>query len=264
MERGCRSGKKMLRLMHTFPRGMYVWQALEKVWVAKTMKPLATATVGVPRLYYSLALMPRGKDPKRPPHSCACCAMARLAQRRHRITRKDTDATRARADKRRAKRKARARSLKQQAAARVEEAKRMADEMQQRERDAKRQEIERQKNRKKTMAAEAAASDKAQRRDMTQEEIQEINKVVRLRRETESQHRSTVFELERLQKESRAAQISQTIDSWLSDTSAADARKEGEEGTQGVGTDCCSEPPGNVLPVKTKSSCLTCRMVLKK
>ena len=65
----------------------------------------------------------------------------------------------------------------------------MADEMQQRERDAKRQEIERQKNRKKTMAAEAAASDKAQRRDMTQEEIQEINKVVRLRRETESQHR---------------------------------------------------------------------------
>ena len=129
----------------------------------------------------------------------------------------------------------------------------MADEMQQRERDAKRQEIERQKNRKKTMAAEAAASDKAQRRDMTQEEIQEINKVVRLRRETESQHRSTVFELERLQKESRAAQISlQTIDSWLSDTSAADARKEERKGHKGVGTDCCSEPPGNVLFVKTK------------
>ena len=180
----------------------------------------------------------RGKDPKRlHPIHVRAVPWPDWLNDGIALLEKTLDATRARADKRRAKRKARAQALlKQQAAARVEEAKRMADEMQQRERDAKRQEIERQKNRKKTMAAEAAASDKAQRRDMTQEEIQEINKVVRLRRETESQHRSTVFELERLQKESRAAQISlQTIDSWLSDTSAADARKEGEEGTQGGG-----------------------------
>lgn len=124
---------------------------------------------------------------------------------------KTLEDTRARSDKRGAKRQAREEALlKAKAESQVENARMAAAEMQKLEEEAKRDAVKR-SAKKSAMTASRTGG------EMTPEMIAEINKVVRQRREAESQHRSTAFELERIQKDSRAAQLSlQTLDAWLS------------------------------------------------